>query len=511
MKTKKCVLFIVMVCITPILLLFINNTPFLPIQKYKIISSYNLIEKAPTSWIGNGIAICTASNTQRYPQICSNGSDGAIMVWEDTRNGNYDIYVQKISSNGTIHWDQDGVPICTDNDDQYDPRICSDGAGGAIITWRDWRGVSSDVYVQRIAANGTVMWTGNGTPICTEFNSQTAPEICSDGEGGAIIVWDDSRSATNWDIYAQRINSSGEIYWAVNGTPICTQGDPQFRNQICSDGVAGAIIVWEDGRGSNPYDIYAQKINSSGHSQWTADGTAISTAEDDQLVPKVLSDGEGGAIFTWHDRRSSVFDIYAQKINSSEVLLWDGNGTAICTVGGGQSSPRICSDGAGGAIIGWYDVRNGVFNADVYAQKINGSGNIEWDVNGIGICTSDEDQLNRQISSDGDGGAVLTWQDYRNNNDYNIYVQWISSPGVIQWDVNGEPICMATNDQEYPQICKDGNNSVIIVWQDFRNGNYDIFVQRVLLTPSSPTNNFLELLILILSIYLNIQVSNDLN
>jgi len=31
------------------------------------------------------------------------------------------------------------VPICTEAGYQYFPQLVSDGAGGAIITWYDWR------------------------------------------------------------------------------------------------------------------------------------------------------------------------------------------------------------------------------------------------------------------------------------------------------------------------------------------------------------------------------------
>jgi hypothetical protein len=37
--------------------------------------------------------ICTESSGQSYPQIISDSSGGAIIAWEDKRNGNVDIYV----------------------------------------------------------------------------------------------------------------------------------------------------------------------------------------------------------------------------------------------------------------------------------------------------------------------------------------------------------------------------------------------------------------------------------
>jgi len=36
-------------------------------------------------------------------------------------------------------WQPDGVPICTATDDQEQPTIVTDGSGGAIIAWQDYR------------------------------------------------------------------------------------------------------------------------------------------------------------------------------------------------------------------------------------------------------------------------------------------------------------------------------------------------------------------------------------
>jgi len=45
------------------------------------------------------------------------------------------------------------------------------------------------------------------------------PRIAPDGSGGAIAVWMDERAgASDANIYAQRVNSSGSIQWATNGS-----------------------------------------------------------------------------------------------------------------------------------------------------------------------------------------------------------------------------------------------------------------------------------------------------
>ena len=76
----------------------------------------------------------------------------------------------------------------------------------------------------------------------------------------------------------------------------------------------------QDLRGAS-FDIYAQRVDSSGVSQWTSDGVAICTAANDQYSPMITSNGFGGAIITWEDyRNGGITDIYAQSINNGGVV-----------------------------------------------------------------------------------------------------------------------------------------------------------------------------------------------
>ena len=186
-------------------------------------------------WIQDGIPVAWYTNpSPSEHQITSDGAGGTIITWRDYRNGNYDIYAQRIDADGSIHtgWTIDGMPVCTDARHQHSPQIISDGGGGAIITWHDERGDSMDIYAQRIDADGGLHagWASEGEPICTYAGEQVAPRITSDGAGGAIITWSDYRSG-NYDIYAQRIDADGSIHtgWAADGEPICAHEDTRTR------------------------------------------------------------------------------------------------------------------------------------------------------------------------------------------------------------------------------------------------------------------------------------------
>ena len=466
-----------------------NKLYFLKKQNQESLESLNmdtLVSSSSNSWTPNGTAICTEEEDQTDIQICSDGTGGAIITWQDYRNGlSNDIYAQRVNSTGIIQWQIDGRAISTANESQQKPQICSDGADGAIIAWEDYRsGSNYDIYAQRVNSTGTMYWPVDGVAITTANGSQQILQICSDGAGGAIIAWEDYRSGSNYDIYAQRVNSTGIIQWTPDDTVICSEIESQRKPQIYSDGAGGAIIVWEDYRSGSSYDIYAQKVNSDGIIQWTPNGTMICAANESQRKPQLCSDGAGGAFIAWEDHRTHL-DVYAQRVDSAGTIQWPIDGIAISTAYECQQDVQICSDGAGGAILTWEDHREyapGNLEFDIYAQRIGLTGNIKWTLDGKAICTETGVQELPQICSDGAGGAIITWMDRRSGGEalagWHIYAQKITSNGKLIWSINGIDVCTVLT-HRFPKICSDGAGGGIISWEDQRGETKDVYAQRV--------------------------------
>ncbi len=381
--------------------------------------------------VNNVVSVFTGE--QSDPSVTSDGSGGAIIAWYDDRNGNNDIYAQRINSSGAVMWTAGGIPICTQTSAQSFPSITGDGSGGAVITWIDSRTDDGDVYAQRVDANGSVLWTVNGLPVCTDAGAQYKTAITSDGSGGAIIAWYDFRNHIDDNIFVQRIDQNGSALWTADGIVICSAANNQRYPSITSDGGTGAVITWQDERtGSGDPNIYAQKVNSSGTAQWTADGLPVCTQANYQQEPKITFDGSSGAIIAWQDNRNGNSDIYAQRIDAGGSVLWTGtpNGAPVCTLAGTQVNPTITNEGSGGAILAWTDSRNiGTTSSDIYAQKIDANGTAQWGTD-IEISRNSAQQNYPAIANTGSGSAVVSWYDYRNS-DNDIYATKVFSDGTL--------------------------------------------------------------------------------
>jgi hypothetical protein len=432
---------------------------------------------AQAQWVVNGAAVSVMSLTnQEQPDICPDGFGGAIIVWRDTRNLGQDIYAQRIDALGRPLWTGNGEAVCTNSSLQTEPCVVSDGAGGAVIAWTDSRS-PTDIYAQRLDDGGNALWTANGVVVCAATNVQQHPVITTDGAGGAIIAWQDFRNSSHDNIYAQRVLSNGTTYWTTDGVALCTASNNQTYPVLAPDGNGGAHVVWQDGRQVSNLDVYMDKVDKYGSVTWGSDGLGVCTASGNQWAPQVTADGFGGAVVVWYDFRGSDADIYAQRINSVGTASWTWDGIAICTATGDQTSAVAVSNGTGGAIVAWRDYRSAQYAG--YAQRVDGDGSIQWTSNGIRLCTYGYGmQRTIRAVTDGQGGAIVSWQDNRTGKE-DVYCQRIDETGAVLWDSYGVPLSTAYDDQTTPCIAEDGSGGAIVAWDDYRNAYHDIYAQRI--------------------------------
>jgi hypothetical protein len=384
-----------------------------------------------TRWAQNGVGICTADKHQISPAIVADGAGGAIILWSDARGGGPLVtYAQRVNASGTPLWSPNGIAVCRGFGGQMNLSAVADGAGGAIVAWQDGRGGAGfDIYAQRIDGTGALRWASEGVALCTAAAIQANPVVASDGAGGAIVAWEDSRGLPT-NVYAQRVDANGTRLWSLDGVPVCRSPRGGLAAPtIATDGAGGAIVAWQDRR-SGAADVYAQRIGSSGSTQWADDGVALCTAPGDQIRPAIASDDTGGVIVTWESHGNPASsEIVAQRVQSNGALFWGSDGVTLCPTPGRASNPTLGADGSGGAIVSWEDGRGGT--SDIYVQRMSPAGAAQWTPGGVAICTADKDQAAPRLVSDGGGGAILTWEDLRGDSGWDVYAQRVDRTGKL--------------------------------------------------------------------------------
>ena len=448
-------------------------------KKLYILSLLLLSNWALAQWIQNPAVnnvVCIQPYDQVNVKIVSDLKGGAIVIWEDYRKDSTlkkaDIYAQHIDAMGNPTWAINGVVVCNDTSHQSGVTAVSDSAGGAIIVWQDHRTTKRNLFAQRIDSMGSVLWAANGVGVALRNYDQQRAKILNDGSHGAVILWQDSVGGA-YDIYAQRLSPTGTQLW-VNAAGVCVFPLSQVNVKAQITPAGDIYATWQDKRNGADYDIFVQKLNLSGVSQWTANGVNICNVAGNQTGPKISMDAGGGAVVVWQDKRNGVdYDIYAQRINSIGAAQWTANGVGICTVSGStQSAPDLtCQNMPNGAAFTWQDKRAGLTSTNVYAQKVNLSGVVQWITNGILLGDGTHKQTSPSIITDNGGGSIIAFQD-SSAGSWDIKSVRLSATGSLLWATGGINIGSAAGDQLNESNINAGVGNSIYSFQDKRSGNY---------------------------------------
>ena len=187
---------------------------------------------------------------------------------------------------------------------------------------------------------------------------------------------------------------------------------------------------------------------------------------------------------------SNEENIYAQRVNSAGSLQWNINGTVIINKENWQRDVKICEDGLGNAIITW---RESTFNlgvpALIYAQKVDRHGNFYWDQQGLFLGYGFSEP-HFQICCDNSGGTFIAWL-YNSNYDLegnnSICVQYVDSNGRFNWKDNG----FYMKNVKATDLCmtKDNSGGCIMAWSSYLVDKYEIYIQKIRNEDFKPISN----------------------
>lgn len=380
-------------------------------------------------WGPNGIPVCTEASRQGTAVVVASGG-GSIIAWTDQRNGGgqWDIYAQRIDADGVRTWTSNGIALSTASFDQVGPAIVSDGADGAIVVWADSRSGDLDVYAQRVRPDGTVLWAANGVPVVVMTGTQTEVSVVPTDGGGAIVVWRDGR-VPDGSLYAQRLAADGSPMWTLNGRPVTSgariQGNGNY--DVTTDEAGGCIVAWHDLRTGAP-GIYAQRLLANGDRAWPEDVPMTLLPITQGQGTQISSDGNGGAVVAWEDHRQGGgnIDIYAQRVDPDGVVYWPTHGVAVIDTTGTQLLHDVTLDPRG-TIVTVRDARSG--DLDLYVQLLDPAGSRQWGRQGRPVCTAPGIQAPARCAPSPSGGIYIVWTDHRNDPQGDLYA------GYTDWEV----------------------------------------------------------------------------
>ena len=418
------------------------------------------------NWTPAGVAFTTASGNASNLRMVSDGRRGFIAAWIDARNTPAEIYCQRVDSTGVAQWSSNGVLVSAGSAGISSLTAAPDGRDGVVLAWTaDRASATRYVFTQRLDSSGVAQWTANGMKVdATTANvTQLNPTVCPDGAGGAIVAWVDGR-AGNADVFVQRIAADSSRLWTAGGITVAASSSAEGAPRLLDDGVNGAFITWETAaiggavtraqhlraNGVTGYPttyLPATALSESAVMTRLAAGTlalAWSVSTTNQLHAAALdTSGAASALTTLLVSSSSKpFGLLPQSTGGAllayadgariDILRLDaagrplGGAAALITAQTMGTSPSLAfvGDGADGAFAVWPS------QSRVYIRHVLATGASDW--NGRIALASGVASVQSGAVAVGDVDALVAWIDDRNTatSGDDLFAQRVSNTGV---------------------------------------------------------------------------------
>jgi len=309
--------------------------------------------------------ICGASGDQTKPYVVYNYyTDRYLVVWEDYRNGDRDVYGAVLESDGTlvtevavsalagydehepkaaadtgdggflVAWDEenasgdtdiaaqlldsDGVPsggviqVCVDPADQQSVSLAFNADRDEyLLVWMDFRGYAyeSDVYGQFVSASGALI--DYNFPLCDDACDQDFPVVAyNDRTGEYLVVWQDDRNGDT-GVWARIVDDLGHLV-GVSYTIFDDAAEQRNPHMTYNAASGEYMVVWEDDY-PGYWAIYARVLDSLGEP--ASDAVEVSDYSTSNLRPQVAANDDDGEYMTvWHGRPGGDYDVFGQLL-----------------------------------------------------------------------------------------------------------------------------------------------------------------------------------------------------
>jgi len=210
------------------------------------------------AWPANKKITDNTSALKDFPDVAVDSANTAYAVWQDSRNGNIDIYFSSLA-NGAANWAAN-LKISDDpgTAGQTKPRIGVDGAGNVTAAWIDARTSPAHVRVARKPAAGS--WSASIDITPSPANVQSLA-LSVRPDGFAWAVWGDTRAgAANQDVWGSRYDPALNTW----SPPVRLDDDPGTSanqlNPTVAFGPAEVMLGWRDNRLSANGDTQARRV-----------------------------------------------------------------------------------------------------------------------------------------------------------------------------------------------------------------------------------------------------------
>ncbi len=344
----------------------------------------------------------TTIGMQVQPKAIVNPEGESYISWfSDTDNFQFDVYMQRLDVNGNKLWDEGGLLISDHPTMSWttDYDLVLDKSGNAVLITQDMRNGNSNIYAYSISPGGEFLWGNNGIALTNDDGFDPSPKAVVDQDGNIVTMWEAESADTNIfvNISLQKLSPNGELLWdnvvIENDSASCWMPHMINTEDTCT------LVVWiETIKRDTATPIgdwgfmhaYAQKIDADGNFVW-ANKAVVDTLYNMPLfpfIPSLATDGNGGLYVSWMAFPNyEYYTCYAQYINSQGIVQWTPNGVNVSdSIQFERGNPHVAPlTQEEGMVVFWDELRprsDTDWENAVFGQKFSNDGERQWSTQG---------------------------------------------------------------------------------------------------------------------------------
>ncbi len=317
---------------------------------------------------------------------------------------------------------------------------------------------------------GLAQWTDDtsaNTPLTPLSEREWDHQSVSDGLGGTITSLNTQTNPGDFDnvsVVMQRLDGDGLPIWGSNGIVLTSNSHQYAEHQLISDGAGGAFVAWTSETPTSTRQIWAQHIGANGAALWGPGGVDVCIIDSEQRGVQMVPDGAGGMIIAWNDIAGSFYGVFAQRIDGAGNLIWNSSGQQVSIENIETLELQLAPGSVPGSAALIWMTRNGLFRS-IRAQILDASGARVFDAASVTISPTTEDYLrDTRVCSDGAGGYYAVWVRTSVSGEVRVWTVHMLASGTPNYagSLGGRHL-----KQAYPQLVSDGAGGAFVQSSDY--------------------------------------------
>jgi len=446
---------------------------------------------------------------QAQPKVAATPDGGCYIGWIDPASGNYDTYLQRLDAAGNVQWAHNGLLISGHPQMSMltDWCLVADAAGNAVLTFSDLRDgdTQPDIQAYKVGPGGEMLWGPDGVSLSSNEDGEALPLVVEATDGALVFVWSRERPSLEAWVMMQRLSPGGVPQFAFGGLPIVRgEEEAPLAVDLAASDDGAVIVAWlsDTTTPCSPRLLRAGKFSSTGGNLWD-DAVEVCDAAPVPMArhPEVHSDGQGGALLVWDLFMAgcpSLFDSYAQHLDSTGAELFPHNGVALSIIPYRYHYyPTLAyNQDTGESFAFWVETDTAADKEGIYAQKLSADGVRMWgDAGRIVVPAGPTSKQTPVAMPFGSGVLAFLIQELADDRGpQELIGLWLNGEGEMMWSPEAVPVSSPCPSKRNLSGAIGPDGVVKLAWEDGRNG-MDIYAQNVnpngtLGLPGPPSGDF---------------------